>query len=337
MGGNALKNTHTVRKITSEYKVITHEIFNKIYEHTTFEPYLVKCYHNKETHGDADILIKTNENNKADNILKFIKDTFKPNECLKNGNVISFNYYDFQIDFILIGEEIWETSKDFFDFDSSGNIMGKTFHKFGLSYGWNGLLYKFRNFNGRLSQNILISNDSRKIFEFSDYDYDRYLQGFDTLEDIMKFTINTKYFDSQIFQMDNLKSIDKKRNRKRGSYHIFLKYLENNNINTRYGFHKDKELYLPMIEAAFPEAKLMEKLGELQAKDRENKVLSQKFNGDLVMSWLPDLKGKELGNAMSKYVKSFDDDEDYREFILNAEFKAIEERFMNTYNGEHQQ
>jgi len=333
MGGNALKNTHTVRKITSEYKVITREIFNKIYEHTTFEPYLVKCYRNKETHGDADILIKTNENNNAENILKFIKDTFHPNEYLKNGNVISFNYEDFQIDFILIAEEMWGISKDFFDFDSSGNIMGKTFHKFGLSYGWNGLFYKFRNFNGRLSQNILISNNSRKIFEFADYDYDRYLQGFETLEDIMRFTINTKYFDAQIFQMSNLKSIDKKRNRKRKSYHIFLKYLEDNNIDVRYDFHSDKELYLPMIDNAFPEADLIGKLYDFKIKDRESKILSQKFNGDIVMSWLPDLVGKELGHAITNFKKSFEFEDDYREFILNASFDLIKKEFMNTYNG----
>lgn len=70
--------------------------------------------------------------------------------------------------------------------------------------------------------------------EFGGYDYDRYLRGFDTLEDIFKFCIAGKYFDAKMFEMENLKSIDKKRNRKRWSYHLFLNYLKDNNINTSY-------------------------------------------------------------------------------------------------------
>lgn len=332
MGGKALKNTHTVRKTTSEYKIIVHEIFNKIHEHITCEPYLIKCYRAKETHGDADILIKITNKSDVDDILKFIKKVFMPNECLKNGNVISFNFNDFQIDFILINEHTWNIGKDWMNYNPLGNIMGKTFHKFGLSYGWDGLFYKFRNFNGRNSQNILLSNDASKIFTFGGYDYDRYLQGFETLEDILKFTINSEYFDSEIFQMENLKSIDKKRNRKRGSYHVFLKYLKDNNINTRYQFNSDKTHYLTMIDRYFPDAKLMEKLSKLQRIDSQNRILSQKFNGDIVISWLPKLQGKELGHAIRIFKESFDDDEDYREFILNANYAAIEERFMDTYN-----
>jgi hypothetical protein len=73
-------------------------------------------------------------------------------------------------------------------------------------------------------------------------------------------------------------------------------------------------------------------LSEIQRIDSLNKIISQKFNGDMIMSWLPNLKGKELGQAISKFKESFDDDEDYREFILNGNFTAIKERFMDTYN-----
>jgi hypothetical protein len=79
-----------------------------------------------------------------------------------------------------------------------------------------------------------------------------------------------------------------------------------------------------------------EKLNELREVDKENKVLSQRFNGDLVMSWLPDLKGKELGHAMGKFKESFDNEDDYRKFVLTACYSAVENRFMNTYNDEPQ-
>ena len=52
------------------------------------------------------------------------------------------------------------------------------------------------------------------------------------------------------------------------------------------------------------------------------------------MSWLPNLMGKELGQAMGDFKKSFrENEEDYREFILNASYNDIHKRFMNTYNG----
>ena len=336
MGGNALKNTYTERKNTNEFLRIGKEIQNRISMDIKFETTIVKCYHTKADHGDLDLLIKIIPNSEI-NLIEYIKNTFKPNEIINNGNVISFDFNQFQIDFIKINQINWEIAQTYMNYDCIGNIMGKTFHKFGLSYGWDGLFYKFRNFNGRLSQNILISNNARRIFAFGDYDYDRYLQGFETLEDILKFTINCKYFDTEIFQMDNLKSIDKKRNRKRGSYHIFLKYLKDNEINIKYPFEKDKELYLPMINEAFPEVDLLGQLYDLKMKDNENKILSQKFNGDIVMSWLPKLQGKELGQAIKKFKESFDDDGDYRKFVLNACYTSIESRFMDTYNDRNYQ
>jgi len=341
MGGKALNKygVSTVRKSTEEFLRIGKSVQNTLsfmflrQYGINLETTVVTCYHTKSDHGDLDLLIKMTPEieNKNIDFRTVIQLSYLPQAIHNNGGVYSFDYQNFQVDFIPIKEHKWETAKVYYSYDPLGNIMGKTFHKFGLSYGWDGLFYKFRNFNGRNSQNILLTNDAKKIFDFGGYNYDRYLQGFETLEDILKFAIDCKYFDTEIFQMDNLKSIDKKRNRKRGSYHVFLKYLKDNNINTRYEFQKEKDLYLPMIETAFPEGMLMEKLGELQRKDKQDKILSQKFNGDIVMSWLPDLKGKELGQAIGKFKTDLGDE--YDEFILNASYDAIHERFMNTYNG----
>ena len=51
-----------------------------------------------------------------------------------------------------------------------------------------------------------------------------------------------------MFKFENLNHIDKKRNRKRGSYHLFLKYIEEHNINKEYAFEKNKDLYIPLID-----------------------------------------------------------------------------------------
>ena len=332
MGGKALNKygVYTERKNTAEFLKIAKELQDNIAFNLPVSTAVVKCYHTKENHGDLDLLLYV-ANDVTINWREYIQKHFKPRAIHNNGGVFSFDYKNFQVDFIPIKEDKWEIAQTYYSYDPLGNIMGKTFHKFGLSYGWDGLHYKYRNSHGTNSENILLTKDPKRIFKFGGYDYERYLQGFETLEDILKFAIDSKYFDTEIFQMDNLKSIDKKRNRKRGSYHVFLKYLKDNEINIRYPFDKNKDNYLDWIDLHFPEARLMEKLGELQRKDKENKILSQKFNGDIVMAWLPNLMGKELGAAMGKFRNALGDE--YDDFILKNDYETIRKSFMEIYYG----
>lgn len=331
MGGKALNKfgVFTKRKNTLEFQQIGNELSQKIFIDLELLTSVVKCYHTKADHGDLDLLIKVPYGSIV-NWVDYIQNIFTPQAINASGGVYSFDYNDFQIDFIPILEEKWESALVYFSYDPLGNIMGKTFHKFNLSYGWEGLYYKFRNFNGSISANILISNDIKKIFEFGGYDYDKYLKGFETMNDIFQFCINSKYFDAKMFEMENLNNIDRKRNRKRKSYNLFLYYMNNNQIVTQYTFNSDKHYYLHHINSFFPEANLYEKLETLKKEDALKKIISQKFNGDLVMQLLPNLKGKELGAAISKFKKSLG--ENYDEFILNSNYETIHENFMNVYN-----
>lgn len=328
MGGKALSQygVLTERKDTISFNEIGNYIRDRLFTDLELETAVVRCYHTKADHGDLDLLIKiTGEFNKKNiNFRDYITKTFKPNAIHNGGGVYSFDYDNFQIDFIPIRESNWEIAQTYFSYDPLGNIMGKTYHKFNLSYGWEGLYYKFRNFNGRNSHNILISKDPKKIFEFGDYDYNRYLNGFDNLEEIFIFVINTRYFDANIFKMENLRHIDKKRNRKRKSYNVFLNYLQENNVTTKFDFNKDKSVYIPLIDSYFPEAELITKLKKLEEKDNLNKALSMKFNGNIIMTWT-DLKGKELGNAIKKFKLALGDN--YNDFILNNDENTIRDYF----------
>jgi hypothetical protein len=333
MGGKALNRfgVFTERKPTDEFRQIGYELTSKVFfDDLALFSYVVDCYRTKESHGDLDLLIKVPADRQV-NWREYIQEKFTLQAINSNGNVHSFDYKGFQIDFIPIPEAKWETAKTYYSYDPLGNIMGKTFHKFGMSYGWDGLFYKYRNPHGTNSANILLTNDPRKIFEFGGYDYDRYLKGFDTLEEIFKFTIDSKYFDVEMFQMENLKSIDKKRNRKRGSYHLFLNYIKDNGITTKYNFYEYKDMYLMDIQNAFPEAELLLQIALLKKKDAMNDLLRQRFNGDIVMSWLPNLQGKELGNAMGKFKTALGDD--YENFVLTCKYDELHDRFMKIYNG----
>ncbi len=156
MGGHALKNTYIERKNTEEFLRIGKEIQDKILSDLFLETVILKCYRTKTDHGDLDLLIKITPNLNI-NWKTYIQITFNPNEIFNNGGVYSFDYQNFQIDFIPIKEKSWNIAQTYGFFDPLSNIMGKTFHKFGLSYGWDGLFYKYRNAHGTNSENILLT------------------------------------------------------------------------------------------------------------------------------------------------------------------------------------
>lgn len=333
MGGRALLQygIETERKTTEEFRIIGSQIKTKVILDLGAEATVVKCYRSKETHGDLDLLIKVDRalHERGINLKEYVKDTFKPNAINNNNGVISFDYHNFQVDLIPMKESNWEIAQVYFSYDPLGNAMGKTFHKLNLSYGWDGLKYKYRNFNGRNSHDITISKDPRKIFEFGGFDYDRYLKGFDNIEEIFDFIISGKYFNIDIFRMENLNHIDRKRNRKRKSYHEFLNYVEEKNINKFYSFFSDKSLYLQIINQEFPEAKIFDKLAELDKKNEVNKQLHDKFNGNLVREWVTTLEGKELGHAIYNFQMYLG--ENWKEVLLEMTPEQVRKKFLEFY------
>ena len=350
MGGKALRQygIETERKTSTEFFELASKISvqlsyglgitNSVPIEFKYSPNIssapVRCYRTKQDHGDLDVLIKIDNDFKEKNInLKdYVQEHFNPQIIHSNGGVLSFDYQNFQIDFIPVSESNWKIAQVYFSYDPLGNAMGKTFHKLNLSYGWDGLKYKYRNFNGRNSHDIIVSKNPRKIFEFGGYDYDRYLEGFDTMEEIFDFIISGKYFNVDIFKMENLSAIDKKRNRKRKSYHEFLKYIETFEIESQYHFPENKNLYLPIIDNYFPEANFLKKIEELDKKDKINRQVSEKFNGKLIMKWIPGLKGKELGNMITNFKKELGDN--YKNYILETPQEEIKKQFIKFYEKE---
>jgi len=327
MGGNAL-NFVTERKTTEQFN----EIFSKI------EPiliglgidyFLTKSFRNKPTHGDMDILIK-NDNLPKEKLLGIIIEQFNPTSLSPNDRTISFDYDQFQIDFILIDNDSWDIAKVWYSYDPFSNVVGKTCHKFRLKYGPNGLIFPFRGINDTLNDNIIISKDAKKIFEFLNYDYERFTQGFDDIEEIFDFIFTSKYFNSEVFQFDNLNRIDRKRNRRRKSYNEFLVYIADNNIDKNYQFLEDRDQYIQIINDFFPESNLIGRIEELKENDRINTVIKEKFNGKLIMNIHPELKGKELGFYIEEFKKCV---ENFERYILSWNEEDIMNDFSKFYEN----
>ncbi len=321
MGGKALLKygIETERRTTPEFLKIANYFQNKVENGLGLETYVIKYFRKKETHGDLDILIKMD---KDIDLKKYVQDNIETKAIHHNTDVLSFEFNNFQIDFISIKPTNWETSKCFFDFDPSGNLMCKTAHMFGVKYGVDGLMLPIRGFNKRLSSDVFLTKDNRRVFEFLGYNYDKYLKGFDTKEEIFNWIIDSKYYDSEMFQMDRLNHIDRKRNLKRVTYGEFLEYIKGKPTIT-YNF-KSKEEYLERIEEYFPEVDLKGRFKNLQLQDDENQEIIKKFNGNIIMGKYNWLKGKELGDVMNKFKSNFDN---FKEYILKSDTEKVMKDF----------
>lgn len=318
MGGKAMKimGIDTERKSTSEHLRIESIITPIIQDMFKTDVKGVKFYRSKESHGDLDLLILNNGN--LGNVGEKLKEKFGPVHC--NGNVFSFEFEKYQVDIIPQPTRNWDCCGDFFDWDPSGNLCGKTAHKFGLKYGFEGLVYPFRSFSGRLTSDIVISKDTKKIFDFLGFDYEHYSKGFDTVEEIFEWVINGKYFCADSFMMDNLNHIDRKRNAKRSTYQGFLEYINKRSGELpSYKFDKNKENYIDLIDTFFPEAGFKKELEKLKLEDERNSLAASKFNGELVME-ITGLKDKELGKFIIDFKQSIEKcfNMPFKEFVISS-------------------
>lgn len=325
MGGHALK-IQTERKSTEDLERIASEIKEKLSKDLGLIAYSTKYYHSKISHGDLDMLlcIDAKFSNKNISLANYAKEHLGASETNSNGSVVSFDYENFQVDFIPIKEKYFEFAKHFFDYSPVGNLLGKIAHKFGLKYGFSGLTFPLRTYHGTIHEDILITLDVEKTFEFLGFDYNRYKLGFEAEEEIFEYVIKSKYFNSDYFQMENLSSIDKKRNRKRPDFQRFLSYIEKIETSNTYKFGK-KETYIDLIDETFKESNIKNRLSEFKLLDAENKLISEKFNGNIIMEYVPSLSGKELGTAIHNFRK---EKPDFRTYVLNNTTETIMNEFL---------
>lgn len=247
-----------------------------------------------------------------------------------NGNVLTFDFEQFPIDLILIDEEDWEMAPYFYNYDPLGSLVGKIAKKFDLTFSPHGLYFSFRSKGSGVCRDILVSNNPEQIFRFLGFNFERYQKGFETLHSIFKFIVSSSHFNGDFFALENLSS--KKRNSmsKRKRYLKFLVYIEKKRSRIKECFYeKDPSMYLGIIDHEFPEANILMQISECERVEVQKSIISEKFNGQKVMLWVPELSaGLELGRVLLEYRHSKDD---FNAFLLSATELDLEQDFKTWY------
>jgi len=277
-------------------------IFNEIKDY--FGDYVItmtKFYSEKETHGDLDILVKTKD---TDGLIKIINEKINPEGIIINDDAISFDYDNFQVDLICLEPKIWKTALIYYSYDPLGNLLGKIAKGFGLRYGKDGLYYK--NIGKNNTQKIMLSEDIDEIYKFLGYDFNKFKQGFNSLNDIYDFISDGEFFDKELFMPNNLTNNDRKRSMKRPTFKGFLKYMKNSKSN--YTF-KSKDSYIDYIDSWFNGFK--DKKDNYLKVDNIKVQISKKIR--LVMGNLK--QDKLLGDVLFYYKQI---KEDFEKYILDV-------------------
>jgi len=323
MGGNALKHTYTRRYTKTEYTSIKQEIVQQLTRKTNrlVRVDVIQAFRNKSTFGDLDVLIERSDLSKRLNVdYRKLVQTFNPNEIVKNGDVYSFDYKEFQIDLIVTDSKFYDFSLCYYSFNDLGNLMGRVAHKMGLTYGHKGLYYKHRDKFGNIQGMIELTVDPKEAIEFLGYDFDRFNDGFDTLEDIFEFVVSSMYFNETIYAFENRNNTARTRDRKRPSYTAFLQYITEHTFSDQFNYdHVDcKFKIMDKIQTTFPN--FNDELQEINKKQEEQEQNKRKFNG-LLVNEITGLTGKELGKFMSEFIKTTD--------ILNSTHEQIKNKITS--------
>ena len=313
MGGNALTPGLTRRFLKEEYEAVRVEIESILSIAFPGCRYsTIRSYAQKESFGDIDILLESND---LGNIREIIQGRFKPSEIVHNGTVWSFDYKTLQVDLILSSAELFDVSDDYFAFNDCGNLISRIAFNMGLSNGHKGLLFKVNDGTQQIGV-ITLSTNTKEIHEFLGYDHDRYLKGFDTLEDIFEFVVSSPYYNYSIFSFENRNSVARIRDIKRKTYTEFLVWAEERKASHSQYAYQNKKAYLSLIFDTFPESKV--KYEEFIQLNEDRKLIKRFMNGDRI-SVLTGLTHKSLGLFM-RHLR-----EDWPELEILAKNERVDE------------
>jgi hypothetical protein len=237
---------------------------------------------------------------------------------VKNGNVISFDYDNFQIDFIYFTDlEVFKFAWCYFAWNDASNFFGRVSRRINLKLGHDGLWYTLRDndVSDRVVKDILVTRNFSDALTIIGYDSVVWEQGFDNPEDIFEYVTTSKYFHPAGFVLSNRNYTSRVRDRKRQMYNGLLTWMSD-----KYGIDENTPLpddYYSVkgdgLEIALDNPRFNEEYHAAVKEHELNKALCQKINGTWAKEFFG-VEGKPLGIKL-KYVRRYLDVHGLKEWV----------------------
>jgi hypothetical protein len=305
MGGHALKKVITVRKNKIEYNEIKDKVSNLLKSRGIIIDFIPELA-DKESFGDLDVLWSSSHN--QDIIMKdVVIELFSPKEIVINGDVISFDLVDFQIDMIKC--KTIEFAKFYFSYGDFGGLMGKITKKYNMTFGHNGFFLETNH------HSLLLTKDVNKFCKFISIDFEHWLS-IKIKEDLFELIKTSRLYKPEFFSSGNHQH--RKRIKNRPLYIEFLKYIgvnevEENDDSTDEDENKDK-----VLQEALDYFHKYEELESINKAIEKAKVIHDKFNGNMLKEM--GYNGIQIGAIIKKFKSEHSD---FDEWIYSSTNETI--------------
>jgi hypothetical protein len=301
MGGNAFSDANRISKEVYQRLVTLAESINTVrVPHSVLE---------KEDYGDIDLISYDKT------VVDKLRSVFTIISEIKNTGgynfLIEFENNRYQMDLSFHDISYFDFAFNYFSWNDLGNLIGRIAHRQGLKFGHDGLWYIHRNGSEVLGE-ILIEDSFLKAIRYLGFDISRYLEGFNSFEDMFYYVTESENFDPNAFPLEFRNHKARTRDAKRKTYNAFLKFL---NYTGSY-VESDKDAWLVKHCESYP--KLKAEIDRLDVEKEKRVICKSKLNGKIVKEMFPFLDGKELGVVMGKLNSVFT-----TEYLLRSDVETV--------------
>jgi hypothetical protein len=306
MGGNLFK---LGRKPRLEYLEIERAVCDYLDEHAPGQYRVPRYYATKPDFGDLDVIVPNGLFDRQPDFLERLRADLGVMRFKSVGRVYSTVYRDFQVDYFRVPDRVLESTYNYLSFNDLGNLIGRIGRRFNLKYGEEGLSYVYRREDGNYQRDLEITRDFERVCAFLGLRHEAWVQGFQTLEAMFEWVIESPYFSVKPYLADSDDPVVA-RAKVRPTVQRFLSFLQERGIEKTFAF-KDRSEYLLEVTRAFPEANLLAQIETERQLEARAVEFQRRFNGQLVMSLLPHLSGKALGEFIVAFKNQHIDFETY--------------------------
>ena len=259
---------------------------------------------------NSTFIVLSSKNEAEPTIKKIVEDfqeigvILEHNKGIKNSHNIFFGGNTKTTLIYAHSQEELEWLHDYHSYSSSV-ILGKLFKKAFFKYNELGLRYIQYNLIPNHKSEVgeyIVTKDFKTILDIFELDYEEFKKGFNTIEEFFAFVLKTPYIKIEKF-VDLEKEARNEILQKFQEY-LILNKVQNNNYKS---FRQER------IVSIFPE--LSAEIVKLEEKAQKKLEVDNKFNGQAIMTTIPEVKPTDIGRIMGEFRDSFDSKEAFKEFI----------------------
>lgn len=316
MGGK-LFNTERINREKYDY---TLNLFKQAMAEHNITVTDIPFFRQKDSFGDIDVITTSEQVGKlGNNWLETLTETLnKYSETETTGKqgagVKSFKFNNTQVDLIYVPDSVYERTYQMLSWNDLSGFVGIVMRKLGLKLsnkkGIGIKLSKFTNYEIEGDDNWLYFDLPLEVaINIVGLDYERFLKGFDTKEEIFDYVTSSPYYSYGLFSYENGNNKHRQRNKERGTFKEMLEYCE-----THKRLVEPKEVVLEEVLATIADI-VGEDLYDLVFNEAQKRYLTQQSSRILrdcrmeaiskVLDLIhPDLGEVEQKKQLGEYYKS---------------------------------